>query len=89
MLIVSAIKEACLNRDLLGALMALAAGPISRAEKMNDEDHQVRLDCLSVPRDHGSLWFVRTTETCPPSTVDLSTLLHCPSYCQLHCWLYC
>jgi hypothetical protein len=42
LLLLSSIKEACLSRDLLGALMALAAGPLSRAEKMSDEDHQVR-----------------------------------------------
>lgn len=39
--LVCSIKESCVCRDLLGALMALAAGPISRANKMNDDDHQV------------------------------------------------
>jgi hypothetical protein len=41
--ITASIKAACVNRDLLGALMALAAGLISRAAKMSDEDHQVRV----------------------------------------------
>jgi hypothetical protein len=42
------MKESCLNRDLLGALMALAAGPISRADRMSDEDHQVCVKWVQV-----------------------------------------
>jgi hypothetical protein len=52
LLLLSSIKEACLSRDLLGALMALAAGPLSRAEKMSDEDHQV---CVGVVRGGGGV----------------------------------
>jgi hypothetical protein len=39
--ILASIKRSCLSRDVLAALMTMAAGPLCRHPRMTEEDHQV------------------------------------------------